>query len=61
MLAGVKLAGLPELMASVSVILIAMPVATTTAILAARYDRDYQFATKTVVLTTILSLSLIHI
>ncbi|MCJ7837080.1 AEC family transporter [Cuneatibacter sp. NSJ-177] len=55
-LAGVKLAGLPELMASVSVILIAMPVATTTAILAARYDRDYQFATKTVVLTTILSL-----
>ncbi len=60
-LVGVKLAGLPHLMASVSVILIAMPVATTTAILAARYDRDYQFATKTVVLSTILSLFTIPI
>ena len=55
-LLGVKLAGVPQLIASVSVILMAMPVATTTAILAARYERDYQFATKTVVLTTILSL-----
>lgn len=60
-LLGVKLAGLPHLMSSVSVILIAMPVATTTAILAARYDRDYQFATKTVVLSTILSLFTIPI
>lgn len=49
-------AGVESLMASVTVILIAMPVATTTAILAARYDGDAEFATKTVVLTTILSL-----
>lgn len=53
---GVKLVGLPTLMASVCVILIAMPVATTTAILADRYDGDAEFATKLVVLSTILSL-----
>ena len=55
-LIGVKLAGLPTLMASVMVVLIAMPVATTTAILADRYDGDAEFATKLVVLSTILSL-----
>lgn len=55
-LLGVCLAGVTPLIASVSVVLIAMPVATTTTILAARYGGDYQFATKAVVLSTILSL-----
>lgn len=44
------------LMAAVTVILVAMPVATTTAILAERYDGDSEFATKIIVLSTILSL-----
>lgn len=53
---GVMATGLPPLPASVSVILVSMPVATTSVILAARYDGDYEFATKVVVLTTVLSL-----
>lgn len=53
---GVKAIGLEPLAASVTVILVSMPVATTTSILAARYDGDYEFATKVVVLTTVLSL-----
>ena len=44
------------LMAAVTVVLIAMPVATTTAILAERYDGDSELATKVIVLSTILSL-----
>ena len=41
------------LMAAVTVVLIAMPVATTTAILAERYDGDSELATKVIVLSTI--------
>ncbi len=40
----------------VSVILAAMPAGSTTAILAARYHRDEEFASKCVVLTTVLSM-----
>lgn len=40
----------------VAVILAAMPAGSTTAILAARYHRDEEFASKCVVLTTVLSM-----
>ncbi|MCI8889090.1 MAG: AEC family transporter [Hungatella sp.] len=44
------------LVAGVSVILAAMPAGSTTAILAAKYHRDEEFASKCVVLTTLLSM-----
>lgn len=44
------------LLSGVSVLLTGMPAGSTTAILAAKYDRDYIFATKCVVVTTLLSL-----
>ena len=44
------------LVTGVSVLLAAMPAASTTAILAAKYDGDAVYASKCVVLTTILSL-----
>ncbi|MFI3170834.1 MAG: AEC family transporter [Eubacteriales bacterium] len=56
-----KLAGVPELIAGVSILLAAMPAGTTTAILAVKYNRDAEFATKCVVLTTILSMVMIPI
>ncbi len=58
---GCKLCGVPELVAGVSVLLAAMPAGTTTAILAVKYNRDAEFATQCVVLTTILSMILIPI
>ncbi len=45
-----------SLIAGVSVILAAMPAGSTTAILAAKYHRDEEFASKCVVLTTVLSM-----
>ena len=42
--------------AGVAVILAAMPAGSTTAILAARYHKDEEFASKCVVLTTVLSM-----
>ncbi|MCI8663173.1 MAG: AEC family transporter [Hungatella sp.] len=45
--------------AGVSVILAAMPAGSTTAILAAKYHRDEEFASKCVVLTTVLSMAAI--
>ncbi|MDK2967710.1 AEC family transporter [Lacrimispora sp.] len=44
------------LISGVSVLLTGMPAGSTTAILAAKYDGDYIFATKCVVVTTLLSL-----
>lgn len=44
------------LLTGVSVLLTGMPAGSTTAILAAKYDGDYIFATKCVVVTTLLSL-----
>lgn len=44
------------LVTGVSVLLAAMPAATTTALLASQYDGDAPYATKSVVVTTILSL-----
>ena len=43
-------------LSGVSVLLTGMPAGSTTAILAAKYDGDYIFATKCVVVTTLLSL-----
>lgn len=56
---GCKVCGVPELVAGVSVLLAAMPAGTTTAILAVKYNRDAEFATQCVVLTTILSMLMI--
>lgn len=47
---------LDELVTEVSVVLAGMPAATTTAILAAKYDGDAHFAVKIVFLSTVLSL-----
>lgn len=44
------------LLVGVSVLLTGMPAGSTTAILASKYDGDYIFATKCVVVTTLLSL-----
>ena len=46
----------PPLLSGVSVLLTGMPAGSTTAILAAKYEGDYIFATKCVVVTTLLSL-----
>lgn len=59
--AGCKVCGVPDLVAGVSVLLAAMPAGTTTAILAVKYNRDAEFATKCVVLTTLLSMIMIPI
>ena len=53
---GCKLCGVEGLVMGVSVLLTAMPAASTTAILAAKYDGDAIYASKCVVLTTVLSL-----
>lgn len=53
---GCKVANVHELVTGVAVILAAMPAASTTAILASKYDGDAEFASKCVVLTTILSM-----
>ncbi len=55
-LLAVKLADVEPLIASVTVVLVSMPVATTTAILASRYEGDAAFATKAIVLSTVLSM-----
>ena len=56
---GCKLTGMSSLVTGVSVILAAMPAGTTTAILADKYDGDADFATKCVLLTTVLSMVMI--
>lgn len=54
--AGCHLLQIDPLLTGVSVLLAGMPAGSTTAILAAKYDGDYIFATKCVVFTTVLSL-----
>lgn len=51
-----RLFSVRPLISGVSVLLSGMPAGSTTAILAAKYDGDYIFATKCVVITTLLSL-----
>lgn len=51
-----RLLHVAPLLSGVSVLLTGMPAGSTTAILAAKYDGDYIFATKCVVVTTLLSL-----
>lgn len=51
-----KLLGLSQLLTGLSVILTAMPAGSTSAMLAAKYNGDYKFASKCIVCTTIVSL-----
>ena len=53
---GCLLLQIDPLVTGVSVLLAAMPAASTTAILAAKYDGDAPYASKCVVITTVLSL-----
>lgn len=59
--AGCMIFKVNPLLMGVSVVLAGMPAGTTTAILAAKYGGDEQFATKCVVLSTVLSLITIPI
>lgn len=59
--AGCLLTWMPMLVTGVSVVLAAMPAGTTTAILAVKYNGDEEFATKCVVLTTLLSMIMVPI
>ncbi len=54
--AACRLFHVDPLLSGISVLLTGMPAGSTTAILAAKYDGDYIFATKCVVVTTLLSL-----
>ena len=54
--AGLSLFTLDASVRGISVILSGMPAGSTTAILAARYGGDYMFATRCIVVTTVLSL-----
>lgn len=53
---GCRLAGVDPIITGVSVLLSGMPAGSTTAIMAAKYDGDYIFATKLVVFSTIMTL-----
>lgn len=53
--AACRLAHVDSLVTGVSVVLSGMPAASVTAVLAAKYDKDEIFATKCVVLSTLLS------
>lgn len=59
--AGCLLTRMSMLVTGVSVVLAAMPAGTTTAILAVKYNGDEEFATKCVVLTTLLSMIMVPI
>ena len=54
--AGCHLAGIDSLVTGVSVVLSGMPAASTTAVMAAKYNKDEIFATKCVVFSTLLSM-----
>lgn len=56
-----RLLGAEQLPTAVAVTLVAMPVATNTAILAEQYGADYLFASKCVFISTILSLGTVPI
>jgi predicted permease len=51
-----KLVGLPDMLLKVCVLVVAMPMATTTAIFAELYDSDSVLASRAVVLSTLLSI-----
>jgi predicted permease len=51
-----RLFSIDKVLSGVSILLAGMPAGSTTAILAAKYNGDYIFATKCVVVTTLLSL-----
>ncbi|MCD8010825.1 MAG: AEC family transporter [Lachnospiraceae bacterium] len=53
---GCRLAGVDGLVMGVSVLLAAMPAASVTAVLAAKYEKDEAFAARIVALSTILSM-----
>lgn len=53
---GCRLAHMDALVTGVSVILTGMPAASTTAVMASKYEKDEVFATKCVVFSTILSM-----
>jgi hypothetical protein len=55
-LLGCRLARVDEFLTAICVLLTAMPAGSTSAILAAKYGCDYTFATKCVVVTTLLSM-----
>lgn len=55
-LVGCKITNIQSLITGVSVVLAGMPAGSTTAILASKYGGDAEFASKCVVLTTILSM-----
>ena len=50
-----RLGGVEEQITWISVLLVGMPVASTCAALARKYDQDYILASKTILVTTILS------
>ena len=54
--AGCKLSGIDNMVGQLCVILSGMPAAATTAILAAKYESDAQFAAKIIFLSTLLSM-----
>lgn len=60
-LIGCRIFHIDSLITGVSVLLAGMPAGSSTAILASKYDGDYKFATKCVVVSTILSLITIPI
>lgn len=53
---GCRICHVDPLVTGVSVLLAAMPAGSTTAILASKYDGDYEFATKCVVFSTLMTL-----
>lgn len=56
LLAGCRIFGLDPLLAGICVLITGMPAGSTSAILAAKYGCDYMFATKCVVVSTLLSM-----
>ena len=56
LLAGCRLAGIDPFLTGVCLLITGMPAGSTSAILAAKYGCDYTFATKCIVISTLLSL-----
>ena len=56
---GCRLFALDALVTGVSVVLAAMPAASVTAIMAAKYGADAEFATRCVVFSTLISMATI--
>lgn len=58
---GCRIGQVDSLVTGVSVVLSGMPAASVTAVMAAKYDKDEVFATKCVVLTTLLSMATVPV